>query len=69
MSVVYSRPDSPVDWLKMTRLEVQIWNVLTEGPRNAWEIYTRLPLVSYSDVVNALARMEKMGNVSAEYSH
>ena len=68
MSVVYSRPASPVDWLKMSRLEVQIWNVLTEGPLNAWVIYTRIPKVSYSDVVKALAKMEREKNVTAYYS-
>ena len=68
MSVVYSRPDSPVDWLRMSRLEVQIWNVLTEGPLNAWVIYTRIPKTSYSDIVKALAKMEKEGNVAAYYS-
>lgn len=68
MSVIYSRPDTPVDWLHMSRLEVQIWNVLTEGQKNAWEIYTRIPLVPYSDIVKALAKMEKEGNVNAFYS-
>lgn len=71
MSVVYSRPDTPVDWLRMSRLEVQIWNVLTEGPLNSWVIYTRLPKnprVEHSDVVKALAKMEKEGNVAAYYS-
>lgn len=68
MSVVYSRPDTPVDWLKMTRLEVQIWNVLTEGPKNAWEIYTRIPRTEYSAIVKTLAKMEKEGNINAFYS-
>ena len=71
MSVVYTRPDTPVDWLRMTRLEVQIWNVLTEGPLNSWVIYTRLPKnprVEHSDVVKALAKMEKEGNITAYYS-
>ena len=68
MSVVYSRPDTPVDWLRMSRLEVQIWNVLTEGLLNAWVIYTRIPKVSYSDVVKALAKMEREKNVTAYYS-
>lgn len=71
MSVVYSRPDTPVDWLKMTRLEVQIWNVLTEGPLNAWVIYTRIPKnprTELSDIIKALAKMEREGNVNAFYS-
>lgn len=68
MSVIYSRPDTPVDWLKMTRLEVQIWNVLTDGPKNAWDIYTRIPRMEYSDIIKALAKMEKEGNIHAEYS-
>lgn len=68
MSVVYSRPDTPVDWLRMSRLEVQIWNVLTEGPLNAWVIHTRIPKVSYSDIVKALVKMEREKNVTAHYS-
>ena len=68
MSVVYTRPDTPVDWLKMTRLEVQIWNILSDGPLNSWVIYTRIPLTPYSDIIRALAKMEKEGNINAAYS-
>ena len=68
MTVVYSRPDTPVDWLKMSRLEVQIWNVLSDGPLNAWVIYTRIPRIAYTDIIQALSKMEKEGNITAYYS-
>ena len=71
MSVIYSRPDTPVDWMKMSRLEVQIWNILSDGPLNSWVIYTRIPKnprTEHSDIVKALAKMEKDGNVTAQYS-
>lgn len=68
MSVTYSRPDTPVDWLKMSRLEVQIWNVLSDGPLNSWVIYTRIPRTEHSEIIKALAKMERDGNVQANYT-
>ena len=69
MSVIYSRPDTPVDWMKMSRLEVQIWNILSDGPLNSWVIYTRIPRVEHAEIIKALAKMEKEGNVTATYSN
>ena len=72
MSVTYSRPDTPVDWLKMSRLEVQICNVLADGPLNSWVIYTRIPRTvprtEHSDIIKVLAKMERDGNVQANYT-
>ena len=60
--ILYSR--QPTDrWLEMTRLEVRIWNVLHEGPLEASEIVRRLPGVDYFEVMDAIHRMVRAGDL------
>ena len=68
MTVIYSRGEKVRDWLKMSRLQVRIWNVLSDGPLNGWQIYTRLPGTEYGEIINALADMARKGDVNASYS-
>jgi len=58
----YSR-QSTDRWLSMTRLEVRIWNVLHEGPLEASEIVRRLPGVDYFEVMDAIHRMARAGDL------
>ena len=58
----YSR-QSTDHWLSMTRLEVRIWNVLHEGPLEASEIVRRLPGTDYFEVMDAIHRMARAGDL------
>ena len=55
---------NPTDrWLTMSRTEIRIWNVLHEGPLEASEIVRRLPGVDYFEVMDAIHRMARAGDL------
>lgn len=51
----------------MTRLEVRIWNILSEEPLESREIVRRLPGVDYFDIVNSIQNMRRKGELVGVY--
>lgn len=69
MSITYTRAETAPNWLKMKHMEVQVWNILSSGPLNAWEIHRRLHGSDYNEIIGVLADMNRAGLVLAHYSH
>lgn len=55
------------NWISMTRLEVRIWNILSEESLESREIVRRLPGVDYFDIVNSIQNMRRKGELVGVY--
>lgn len=55
------------NWISMTRLEVRIWNLLSEESLESREIVRRLPGVDYFDIVNSIQNMRRKGELVGVY--
>ena len=51
--------------LQLSETQVQIWNLLAEGPKEAAEITRRTMGVGYFEIMNALLDMKEHGDVVA----
>ena len=66
MTVKYKRGRIE-NWIGMTRLEVRIWNILSEESLESREIVRRLPGVDYFDIVNSIQNMRRKGELVGVY--
>lgn len=66
MTVKYKRGRIE-NWISMTRLEVRIWNILSEESLESREIVRRLPGVDYFDIVNSIQNMRRKGELVGVY--
>lgn len=66
MTVKYKRGRIE-NWIGMTRLEVRIWNLLSEESLESREIVRRLPGVDYFDIVNSIQNMRRKGELVGVY--
>lgn len=55
------------NWIGMTRLEVRIWNLLSEESLESREIVRRLPGVDFFDIVNSIQNMRRKGELVGVY--
>lgn len=55
------------NWIGMTRLEVRIWNILSEESLESREIVRRLPGVDFFDIVNSIQNMRRKGELVGVY--
>ena len=51
--------------LQLSETQVQIWNLLAEGPKEAAEITRRTMGAGYFEIMNALLDMKEHGDVVA----
>lgn len=66
MTVKYKRGRIE-NWIGMTRLEVRIWNILSEESLESREIVRRLPGTDYFDIVNSIQNMRRKGELVGVY--
>lgn len=66
MTVKYKRGRIE-NWIGMTRLEVRIWNILSEESLESREIVRRLPGVDFFDIVNSIQNMRRKGELVGVY--
>lgn len=66
MTVKYKRGRIE-NWISMTRLEVRIWNLLSEESLESREIVRRLPGVDFFDIVNSIQNMRRKGELVGVY--
>lgn len=66
MTVKYKRGRIE-NWISMTRLEVRIWNILSEESLESREIVRRLPGVDFFDIVNSIQNMRRKGELVGVY--